>query len=200
MKAPRFRFNNNSLQQAFDRISDYLDSLPKQKTIIAGENIRKQESVDEVVIHGTPSGQGGGGGTIACNCPWDVEFVVVEDSDPVRYKAIMTYGRVNNSTTDEIELATGIDPTDDDPTEKYVVLEVQFGSTGGISSYSISENSSIPTPPDPSQSYPTNAEIVLGVRKGMAFHRIIGCHNLAIYPIRVGANDSNYWTYEVMAS
>mgnify|MGYP000983227277 CR=1 FL=1 len=200
MKAPRFRFNNNSLQKAFDKIADHLDKIPKHKKIIAGENLRKQESVDEVILHGTPAGGKGGAGAPDCNCPWDVKFEAEEDSDPTTYKAVMTYGRVNNSVTDETELKTGIDPTAKNPSPQYVCLEVTFGTTGGIETWSISEEGSIPDAPAPEQSYPTSAKIVIGVRKGMTFHRIVGCHNLVIYPIRIGGDDSAYWSYEVMAS
>lgn len=200
MKAPRFRFNNSALQKAFDKMADHMDKMPKQKKIIAGENIRKQEGMDEVIIHGTPAGGKGGAGAPDCNCPWDVRYEKEDGSDPPTYEAIMTYGRVNNSVTDEFQLATGIDPKQKNPSPKYVCLEVTFGSTGGIESYALSEEASIPTPDPPSTSYPSNAKIVIGVREGMAFHRIVGCHNLAIYPIRVGGDDSGYWSYEVMAS
>lgn len=200
MKAPRFRFNNSALQNAFDRLTDHIDSLSKSKKIVAGENIRKQETQDEIIIHGTPAGAEARPQSTPCECPWDVEFIKEESSGgDDTYKAVMYYGRVNNATTDKVELATSIDPTEENPTTKYVILSVTFGTSGGISTYQIKEQEDLPDDAEPSETYPTNAEIVLGVREGMVYHRIIGCHNIAIYPIRIGGMESQYWSYEVIS-
>jgi hypothetical protein len=200
MKAPRFRFNNSALQNAFDRLTDHIDSLSQSKKVVAGENIRKQETQDEIIIHGTPAGAQVQPQDNACSCPWDVEFIKEDnESGDERYTAMMYYGRVNNVTTDKVELKTNIDPSDESPEEKYVILSVAFGTNGGISEYQITEEGSMPDDAKPSLAYPTNAKIVLGVREGMAYHRIIGCHNIAIYPIRIGGMESQYWSYEVIS-
>ena len=201
MKAPRFRINNPALQKIFDRYSDFLDNLPKQKKIVAGENMRKAESADEIILHGSAEGVGGGGTVAQCECPWEVAFEAEEGSDPQTFKFVVKYGRVNNQTTEETEITTGIDPTEENPTEQYVILTATFSSAGGVSNIQWSEEGSLPEAEDPSSDFPTEGKIVLGVRQGMRFTRIWGCHNALMYPISLYQVDGTQrFTYEVISA
>jgi len=200
MKSPRFNFNNPSLQSAFDKIADHMDRMEVPKKIIAGENIRKVENKDEIIIHGSAEGLGGGGGAV-CDCPFEVYFQLA-GNESGNYECVIGHGRVNNTTTDEVTLHDNIVAGNEDDVAQFTILEVTFGSTGGISQYSITESGDIPTAHEPTETYPTSAKVVLGVRTNMKYQRIIGCHNLSLHPIRVGGNSmtTQYWTYEVLAS
>lgn len=197
MKAPRVKVNNPFLQQVFDKYSDYLDSLPKPKQVIAGEFIRKDETLDQIIIHGTPAGAGGGGGSVvSCECPFEVRFEQEEDSDPTTYKGTIEYGRVNNTLVDETEFATGIDT--DEESSKFLVATISFSSVGGISNIAYEEETGIPDAHEPEEGLPTEAKVVMGVRTGINFKRIIGCGNLLVYPIPIQTLEENYYTYEVV--
>jgi len=198
MSAPRFKVNNPSLQNVFDKITDYLNYLDrKQKKIIAGENIRKDETADEIIIHGTPAGAGGDGVAVAdCKCPFEVTFEQVEDSDPVVFKGIVDYGHINGRLVERTEFATDIDPEDDEA--KFLVADVTFGGHGEYANSTFEELDDLPDQPEPEEDYVTNAQIVIGIRQGVAFNRIIGCGNILIYQTPLFSENNKYFTYEMV--
>ncbi len=95
-----------------------------KKKIVAGENIRKTENNDEIIIHGSAEGVGGGG-AVGCDCPFEVRFERNEGAE-ASYTCIMGHGRVNNTTTDEAELHDKLVARNDADEAQFTILEVTF--------------------------------------------------------------------------
>jgi hypothetical protein len=201
-KAPRFRTNNEGMKIALDALADHIDSLPSGKKIIAGENIRKYENAHEIVLHGTPSGMGGGGGLVDCKCSFDHSYTKKEGADT--YDFNIGYGMINGNLVDKMDdLETGIDPEDEDPTPKYVYIDVTLSSMGGMSNATYSVKSSVQDAVTPeANSIPTSISVIHGVIFGLRYFRLLPCTGISVYPIILCVSTSSdslekYYSIEV---
>jgi len=180
-RTPRLRFNDPALTKAFDVLAEHIDSIPEAQKVRAGSNILINETPNEVIINGTPSGSSAVS-THSCSCPMDVTLLPADpdDVDNKDKKIEVSAGSVNGM------LISGREGANDSLTETdegYLVISIEMGTTGGVTKAEVTWTTNEPEPIGITEDEPPSSfDIPLAYINEHKVQRVLGCFNIVVFP------------------